>query len=65
MLAMVVGRFCAMSFVADVIATMIIAKWADAVTPCAALNADAIATEWNVCLWQMLLPLWQTDNPLG
>ena len=42
MLAMTVGRG-AMNFVADVIATMIVAKWADVVTPGEELMADLIA----------------------
>ena len=36
-----------MNFVADVLATMIVAKWDDVVTPCEELMADVIA------MWQM------------
>ena len=44
---MIVGRCCAMNFVADVIATMIVAKLADVVTPSEELMAYVIAR------WQM------------
>ena len=43
MLPMIVGRCCAMNLVVDVIATMIVAKWADVVTPCEELMADVTA----------------------
>ena len=46
LLAMIFGRCCAMNFVADVIATMIVAKRAD-VTPCEELMTDVLAR------WQM------------
>ena len=43
MLSMIVGRCCAMDFVADVTATMTVVKWADVFTQCEELLADSIA----------------------